>query len=158
MVEMLSKRGLGLGLGLGHWDRRRAAASPSPLVVVLLLLLLLDEASAGRSFARFQRGDQGPDMTDGHGATDGGDLLPPIGGPNVCRSSTSSFCCPGWRQRGLTGLCLVPICARGCGDDRGRCIKPNLCLCDGGKIMPRCQGVGAAGKVQGVKIMTLCDK
>ncbi len=90
---------------------------------------------------------QGPDMTDlgdsaGRGPTPSL-LPPPIGGPNVCRSSAGdSFCCPGWAQRGLTGLCLVPVCRAGCGGDspaKSRCIKPNLCLCEGGKIMPRCQ-------------------
>jgi len=44
----------------------------------------------------------------------------------------------------LTGLCLVPICSRGCGGG-GRCIKPNLCLCDGGKIGGRCGGGGGRG-------------
>ena len=81
-----------------------------------------------------------------------GNLLPPVvGGPNVCRSASASgaatFCCPGWRQRGLTGLCLAPVCSRGCGEGGvgGRCIKPNLCLCAGGRIMPRCQE-GDAGE------------
>lgn len=75
----------------------------------------------GRAFARFQRGDQGPDTSSGSSdiglAGPKDSLLPaPIGGPNVCRSSGSSTCCPGWSQRGLTGLCLVPLCSRGCGN------------------------------------------
>ncbi len=120
-------------------------------------LTLLSAAAARRSYARYQRGDQGPDMSErgGGGGRDGAALPPPaVGGPNVCRSSStsSSICCPGWAQRGLTGLCLVPICSRGCGDNdqdgdgqeeeeggiASRCIKPNLCLCRGGRIQPTC--------------------
>ena len=41
-------------------------------------------------------------------------------------------------QRGMTGLCLVPLCSSGCGSG-GHCIKPSLCVCDGGKIAPRYQ-------------------
>lgn len=58
-------------------------------------------------------------------------------GPNVCRASGQSHCCPGWSQRGNTGLCLVPICKLDCGRG-GRCIKPGLCICSTGSILPRC--------------------
>ena len=68
----------------------------------------------------------------------------PIGGPNVCRSRGRTFCCPGWAQRGVTGLCLVPLCTSGCGTG-GHCIKPSLCVCDGGKIAPRCNEGSMAG-------------
>ena len=101
-----------------------------------------------RTYARYQRGDQGPDTTDALGgvlppggpASNSG-LPAPIGGPNVCRSRQTSFCCPGWTQRGTTGLCLVPLCDQGCGDT-GHCLKPNICMCDGGRITPKC-GAGA---------------
>ena len=99
---------------------------------------------------RYQRGDQGPDddlqpseinIETNTVVTD--IVVPPIGGPNVCRSRSRTFCCPGWHQRGSTGLCLVPICtSERCGLS-GRCIKPNLCLCDGGKIASRCGDAGA---------------
>ena len=92
--------------------------------------------------ARYQRGDQGPDDNDevhidsNTIITD--TVIPPMGGPNVCRSRSRTFCCPGWHQRGTTGLCLVPVCSdERCGSN-GRCIKPNLCLCDGGKIATNC--------------------
>ncbi len=95
---------------------------------------------------RYQRGDQGPDtelggVLDAGGGGEGGLLPAPIGGPNVCRSrGRGRACCPGWTQKGTTGLCLEPICA-GCGAD-GRCIKPNVCLCDGGtRVSP-----GGCGK------------
>ena len=70
-----------------------------------------------------------------------------MGGPNVCRSRSRTFCCPGWHQRGTTGLCLVPVCSdERCGSN-GRCIKPNLCLCDGGKIASHCgQSIENEGK------------
>lgn len=117
-------------------------ASGATLLALLALGCLLPHlqapARAARSYARYQRGDQGPDLTEG--AQSGGPpgLAAPIGGPNVCRSQESSHCCPGWTQRGLTGLCLVPLCRDGrCGPE-GRCVKPNLCICAGGRIMPRC--------------------
>ena len=61
------------------------------------------------------------------------------------RSRERKFCCPGWSQRGISGLCLVPICTRGCGNS-GKCIKPNLCVCDGGKIGSRCGSSGGSGR------------
>ena len=94
---------------------------------------------------RYQRGDQGPDDlenditiidTSFNETTDL--VIPPIGGPNVCRSRARTFCCPGWHQRGSTGLCLVPICSSNRCGANGRCIKPNLCLCEGGKIATKC--------------------
>ncbi|XP_035710508.1 fibrillin-2 isoform X2 [Folsomia candida] len=61
----------------------------------------------------------------------------PVGGPNVCRSRIRTYCCPGWSQKSASGLCVIPICTRACG--AGRCVKPNLCLCDGGTISNQCQ-------------------
>ena len=83
-------------------------------------------------------------MTDA--AADGA-VVAPIGGPNVCRSpqTGAAFCCPGWTLRGITGLCLVPVCVGGCGSG-SRCIKPNLCLCRGGRIQPRCRGESGGGE------------
>ena len=96
-------------------------------------------------FFRYQRGDQGPD-DDLHHSEIGVDtntvitdiIVPPIGGPNVCRSRSRTFCCPGWHQRDSTGLCLVPLCSSNRCGSNGRCIKPNLCLCEGGKIAAHC--------------------
>ncbi|XP_050520393.1 fibrillin-2-like isoform X2 [Daktulosphaira vitifoliae] len=62
--------------------------------------------------------------------------LVPVGGPNVCRSRFRNYCCPGWTLKQATGLCIVPICNRPC--NGGRCIKPNMCLCDEGSIRPAC--------------------
>jgi len=72
-------------------------------------------------------------------------VRPPIGGPNVCRSRSRTFCCPGWHQRGSTGLCLVPICSSNRCGPTGRCIKPGLCLCDGGTIATNCGNSNAIG-------------
>lgn len=62
----------------------------------------------------------------------------PVGGPNVCRSRYRNYCCPGWTMNKATGLCIIPVCLRKCG--KGRCIKPNLCLCEGGQISSTCNG------------------
>ena len=99
---------------------------------------------------RVQRGDQGPDDTGGD-LSDNLDFINTISssssfnrveqlrGPNVCRSGGQSTCCSGWSQRGRSGLCLNPICNEGSCGQRGRCIKPGLCMCEGGKISPRCK-------------------
>ena len=106
--------------------------------------ILLGQGTS-RGLVRYQRGDQGPDDlenditiidTSFNETTDL--VIPPIGGPNVCRSRARTFCCPGWHQRGSTGLCLVPICSSNRCGANGRCIKPNLCLCEGGKIATKC--------------------
>ncbi|XP_018328225.1 fibrillin-2 isoform X2 [Agrilus planipennis] len=67
--------------------------------------------------------------------------LPPLvpGGPNVCRSNRRVYCCTGWSKHPITGMCLIPVCVRSCGP--GRCIHPNICLCDGGRKSPTC-GLG----------------
>ncbi|XP_065222296.1 fibrillin-2-like [Planococcus citri] len=65
------------------------------------------------------------------------DVTPTIGGPNVCRSRYKNYCCPGWRLKPNTGLCVVPVCWRHCGE-AGRCIKPNICLCENGAIGATC--------------------
>jgi hypothetical protein len=122
-------------------------------VIFFSTILALSEANGGRwsnGLVRFQRGDQGPDddllspddqsssIINSNTSSRTDLVLPPIGGPNVCRSRSRTFCCPGWHQRGATGLCLVPICASNRCGLGGRCIKPNLCLCDGGKIANQC--------------------
>ena len=97
---------------------------------------------------RVQRGDQGPDETGDHAdniqilnsvATSSINRIDQLRGPNVCRSSGQSTCCSGWSQRGRSGLCLVPICNQGSCGQNGRCIKPGLCMCEGGNISPRCR-------------------
>ena len=100
---------------------------------------------------RVQRGDQGPDDTGelpdnieiiSSSASSSFSRVEHLRGPNVCRSNRQSVCCSGWRQRGRSGLCLVPICNEGSCGLRGRCIKPGLCMCEGGNISPRCVGSG----------------
>ena len=97
---------------------------------------------------RVQRGDQGPDDTGDHVdniqiinsvASSSFNRIDQLRGPNVCRSSGQSTCCSGWSQRGRSGLCLVPICNQGSCGQKGRCIKPGLCMCEGGNISPRCR-------------------
>ncbi|CAB3384639.1 Hypothetical predicted protein [Cloeon dipterum] len=65
----------------------------------------------------------------------------PLSGPNVCRSQTISYCCPGWTRKPNTGFCAVPICTRSCGRS-GQCIKPNVCMCDGGQLATSCYNYG----------------
>ncbi|KAI5722464.1 hypothetical protein M8J76_008856 [Diaphorina citri] len=62
--------------------------------------------------------------------------LTPVGGPNVCRSRYRDYCCPGWTLKQATGLCIIPVCTRPCG--LGRCIKPNICLCENGSLGSVC--------------------
>ncbi|XP_014244418.1 fibrillin-2-like [Cimex lectularius] len=65
----------------------------------------------------------------------------PIGGPNVCGPRNGrTFCCPGWQIKINTGLCIVPQCGRKCG--RGRCVKPNRCMCENGHLAPSCLPFG----------------
>lgn len=64
----------------------------------------------------------------------------PVSGPNVCRSRSKNYCCPGWTIKPGTGLCIVPICVRSCGT--GRCAKPNICLCEGSTWGTTCGGSG----------------
>ena len=58
---------------------------------------------------------------------------------NVCRPSSQSIYCSGWSQRGRSGLCLVPVCNQGSCGQKGRCIKTELCMCEGGNISLRCR-------------------
>nr|XP_018912347.1 PREDICTED: fibrillin-2-like [Bemisia tabaci]XP_018912348.1 PREDICTED: fibrillin-2-like [Bemisia tabaci] len=60
----------------------------------------------------------------------------PVGGPNVCRSRTRNYCCPGWSLKRATGLCIIPLCSRQCGN--GTCVKPNICMCQNGNIGISC--------------------
>lgn len=97
---------------------------------------------------RVQRGDQGPDDTGDisdklqlistSSASSSFHRFDQLRGPNVCRAKGKSSCCSGWSQRGRSGLCLAPICKQGACGGRGRCIKPGLCMCEGGHISPRC--------------------
>ncbi len=105
------------------------------LSLLLLLCFFPLGGSGRRTFARFQRGDQGPDDSSGASLI-GGDVTPPRGGPNVCWSNSLSFCCPGWSQRGFSGLCLTPLCPGDCSS--GRCVKPGVCLCPKGRMAPTC--------------------
>ena len=109
---------------------------------------------------RVQRGDQGPDDTGdlpdniqsfNSGASSSFNRIEHLRGPNVCRSGGQSACCSGWSQRGRSGLCLVPICKEGSCGQRGRCIKPGLCMCDGGNISPRCRGVSSEKRINSSK-------
>jgi hypothetical protein len=103
----------------------RAAAVVAAAMVVLDVCLTAVAARQQPTGAyisanglRLQRGDQGPDM-DGGGLGGGRDrhantrvdAVLTVRGPNVCRSQARSFCCPGWVQRGVTGLCIVPVCS-----------------------------------------------
>ena len=129
----------------------------------LLILLLFYAEVKTSGLARYQRGDQGPDNDEvmhidtTNVITDM--VIPPMGGPNVCRSRSRTFCCPGWHQRGTTGLCLVPVCSSDRCGSNGRCIKPNLCLCEGGKIASHCgQNIENEGKfdIHSVAIVPIC--
>ena len=108
-----------------------------------------NQQKRSQTVARFQRGDQGPDETGelpdriqiiASGASSAFNRIEQLRGPNVCRSRGQSVCCSGWSQRGNSGLCLVPICNKNACGPRGRCIKPGLCMCDGGNISPSCGG------------------
>ena len=123
----------------------------SKMRTLLILLLFYAEVKTS-GLARYQRGDQGPDNDEvmhidtNNVITDM--IIPPMGGPNVCRSRSRTFCCPGWHQRGTTGLCLVPVCSSDRCGSNGRCIKPNLCLCEGGRIASHCgQNIENEGKL-----------
>ncbi|CAH0559244.1 unnamed protein product [Brassicogethes aeneus] len=64
--------------------------------------------------------------------------LPPLtpGGPNVCRTRYNrAQCCSGWQRDSLFGLCIKPIC-RPCGS--GKCVQPNVCMCEGGRKSSSC--------------------
>ncbi|XP_072384771.1 fibrillin-1-like [Diabrotica undecimpunctata] len=80
-----------------------------------------------------------------HNSTEPQHHLPP-GGPNVCRSRTRSYCCPGWQRHNIIGLCILPVCSRSCG--YGQCVSPNVCLCDGGQRSSTC-GPGSK-QIQGL--------
>ena len=107
----------------------------------LCFLLGFVQSEPRNRYFGFQRGDQGPDEDVSYprypGEGGGGGVTPAPGGPNVCRSRSSSHCCPGWRMKAFTGLCLTPVCTNNCGSG-GKCVKPNICICADGKISPRC--------------------
>uniref|UniRef100_W5MTD8 Uncharacterized protein n=1 Tax=Lepisosteus oculatus TaxID=7918 RepID=W5MTD8_LEPOC len=65
-------------------------------------------------------------------------LLRHRSGPHVCHSGGSTVCCPGWAPSTVSGLCVKPVCALGCGS--GLCVAPNVCLCHGGKKELTCEG------------------
>ncbi|XP_017775669.1 PREDICTED: fibrillin-2-like [Nicrophorus vespilloides] len=66
------------------------------------------------------------------------DQLQPVtpGGPNVCRSKSRTYCCPGWARHHSLGLCVIPVCTRPCSP--GRCYQPNLCMCEDGRRATSC--------------------
>ena len=131
--------------------------------LVIFLGILVQFSNGQNGIVRYQRGDQGPDE-DLHSTDITIDtntvitdmIVPPIGGPNVCRSRSRTFCCPGWHQRGSTGLCLVPVCSNERCGLNGRCIKPNLCLCEGGKIAAHC-GDQNSQDIGGKVILDFCN-
>uniref|UniRef100_A0A5K3ES36 Secreted protein n=1 Tax=Mesocestoides corti TaxID=53468 RepID=A0A5K3ES36_MESCO len=58
-------------------------------------------------------------------------------GPNVCGYFWGmTRCCEGW-TKSLDGLCTTAICAGNCGE-RGRCVAPNQCKCEDGRVRPDC--------------------
>ncbi|XP_025412034.1 fibrillin-2-like isoform X2 [Sipha flava] len=79
---------------------------------------------------------QPPAINSADPSTDSAARQTPVGGPNVCRSRFRNYCCPGWTLKHATGLCIVPVCNRPC--NGGRCIKPNMCLCDEGSVRSAC--------------------
>ncbi|KAF4525809.1 hypothetical protein B566_EDAN009917 [Ephemera danica] len=67
--------------------------------------------------------------------------------PNVCRSRYRNYCCPGWTQKQTNGMCIVREYSSLAGDISsiqitrcccGRCIKPNVCMCEGGTVATAC--------------------
>ncbi|CAH1374115.1 unnamed protein product [Tenebrio molitor] len=85
-----------------------------------------------------------------HHASDSENSLQPLtpGGPNVCKARYRTYCCPGWTRHNILGLCIVPVCSRSCG--AGRCVQPNMCLCENGQQSTTCSRsmsrTGADGK------------
>ncbi|GJQ88324.1 hypothetical protein Trydic_g3801 [Trypoxylus dichotomus] len=79
--------------------------------------------------------------------------------PNVCRSNYKTYCCPGWRKHPTLHICIIPLC-RSCG--KGRCIQPNLCLCENGAKSSSCsalvsedQQIGKLGSGKACKAMCM---
>lgn len=68
-------------------------------------------------------------------------------GPNVCRTRNSTHCCPGWKSRPNSLLCIVPICRIDCGGP-DRCRGPNLCECPDGTRGPSCRPESAKFRYQ----------
>ncbi|XP_022906889.2 fibrillin-2-like [Onthophagus taurus] len=79
-----------------------------------------------------------------------------VGGPNVCRSRTKTYCCPGWKKHPSLHLCVVPICLRSCGSS-GRCVQPNVCRCSDGSTSPSCDDsrLRSAGPPSGCRAMCM---
>ncbi|KAL5019750.1 hypothetical protein ScPMuIL_002642 [Solemya velum] len=69
------------------------------------------------------------------------DTQPRRRGPNVCRGLSRGVegadCCPGWKPRGVAGLCVTAVCKNGC--EAGICVAPNVCRCPNGILQNRCQ-------------------
>ena len=89
---------------------------------LLLILALVASVSGRQGYLRYQRGDQGPDeetslsSSSSSSSSSGGStsasssssfstssssttVAVSPGGPNVCRSRSRSYCCPGWKVR-----------------------------------------------------------
>jgi hypothetical protein len=66
----------------------------------------------------------------------------------VCKARYRTYCCPGWTRHNILGLCIVPVCSRSC--CAGRCVQPNMCLCENGQQSTTCSRsmsrTGADGK------------
>ncbi|XP_018574078.1 fibrillin-2-like [Anoplophora glabripennis] len=98
---------------------------------ILALWFLSGQAVA----SRHNRGHRGSNQESNSNNDDKTPLSP--GGPNVCRSRTRTYCCPGWQRHNLLGLCIIPVCSRPCGS--GQCVSPNTCLCEGGHKASSCK-------------------
>ncbi|XP_043673250.1 fibrillin-2-like isoform X2 [Vespula pensylvanica] len=114
-------------------ERKRQRNGPSWLLIVALVLLtsrVIEECNATGQRYNTPSPTQELDNTL--------QSVPPTG-PNVCRSRFKNYCCPGWSKKPETGLCVIPVCTRRCGT--GRCIRPNICLCEGGTVASTCGSI-----------------
>ncbi|XP_071115970.1 fibrillin-2-like [Haliotis cracherodii] len=91
------------------------------VVLLVLLVLLQVEGRKSRPQRRSQIQNDGPS------------------GRNTCPgpSRHKRRCCPGWSQPNSSRRCIVPICISSCGPG-GRCMRPNVCLCQNRQIGPSC--------------------
>ncbi|XP_046415905.1 fibrillin-2-like isoform X1 [Neodiprion fabricii] len=106
----------------------------SPLLLPLLVLVLVGPSSQD-PYHR-QRQPPGPVHN-----FDNALQSVPLRGPNICRTRHTNYCCPGWTKKPESGLCVIPVCSRRCGV-QGRCIRPNICMCESGTVASVCNTVG----------------
>ncbi|XP_022304673.1 uncharacterized protein LOC111111813 [Crassostrea virginica] len=57
------------------------------------------------------------------------------------------YCCSGWRHNG-NNICSIPICPNGCGEYKGRCIKPDECQCNPGYTGKYCTTIAACSHLK----------